>query len=332
MPSGVHYWSSSAANNASADSAVNWAEGQAPSSVNDSARAMMASVANWRNDTSGFITTTGTSTAYAVTSNQGFASLAVMGYAVIAFVPHVTSGAAPTLSVDGLAAQKIRFTTGADLPTNSLIAGTPYVVTYYAATTEFLVHNIGSNPYQVPLGAGFDFWGATAPNTAFALGYGQALSRTLYSGLFGIFGTTYGSGDGSTTFNIPDKRGRVSAGLDNMGGSAAGRLTGAWMSPNGNTLGAFGGAQDIALTENNNGPHIHSNSVTDPGHAHNFSSVAFGGLNSSVGGSSLPRDASTGVTTTNVTGISVSISSSGLGTAHNNVQPTIMCNYLIRVL
>ena len=66
----LYKWSTTAANNATADATINWAEGQAPSSVNDSARAEMAAVAKFRDDIAGAITTGGTSTAYTVTSNQ----------------------------------------------------------------------------------------------------------------------------------------------------------------------------------------------------------------------------------------------------------------------
>ena len=69
-------WSRTAASNATADSTVNWAEGQSPSSVNDSARAMMASTAAFRDDIAGAIATGGTSTAYTVSSNQVFDTLA----------------------------------------------------------------------------------------------------------------------------------------------------------------------------------------------------------------------------------------------------------------
>lgn len=68
------------------------------------------------------------------------------------------------------------------------------------------------------------FAGSTAP-TGWLLCYGQAISRTTYANLFAVIGTTYGVGDGSTTFNLPDLRGRIAAGKDNMGGSAAGVLT-----------------------------------------------------------------------------------------------------------
>ena len=78
MATGVASWSTTAANNATADANVNWAEGQAPSTVNNSARAEMASVALYRDDVEGSLVTGGTSTAYTATSSQGFASLAAL--------------------------------------------------------------------------------------------------------------------------------------------------------------------------------------------------------------------------------------------------------------
>src|SRR6266550_7383023 len=105
----LHYlWSRTAANNATADSNVNWAEGQAPSSINDSARAMMASAAAFRDDIAGAIVTGGTSTAYTVTSFQIFDTLAHMANMQIAFTPHTTNGATVTLSVDGLGQKPLR--------------------------------------------------------------------------------------------------------------------------------------------------------------------------------------------------------------------------------
>jgi len=73
---------------------------------------------------------------------------------------------------------------------------------------------------------------------------GTAISRGTYAALFAIIGTTFGAGDGSTTFNLPDLRGRVIAGRDDMGGAAANRLTNGVAGFVGTTLGASGGLQN----------------------------------------------------------------------------------------
>jgi len=67
------------------------------------------------------------------------------------------------------------------------------------------------------------FAGSTAP-AGWLLCDGSAASRATYANLFGVIGTTYGVGDGSTTFGLPDLRGRVIAGRDDMGGTNARRL------------------------------------------------------------------------------------------------------------
>src|SRR5437588_12273790 len=98
----LYNWSQSAGTNATADSSINWAEGMAPSAINDSARSMMAVIAKYRDDISGAITTAGSSTAYIVMSNSVFDTIAHMHQQMIAFVPHTTSAATVTLNVDGL--------------------------------------------------------------------------------------------------------------------------------------------------------------------------------------------------------------------------------------
>jgi len=67
------------------------------------------------------------------------------------------------------------------------------------------------------------FGGASAP-ADWLFCHGQAVSRATFAALFAAIGVTHGVGDGSTTFNLPDMRGRVPAGKDDMGGSAANRL------------------------------------------------------------------------------------------------------------
>jgi len=76
----------------------------------------------------------------------------------------------------------------------------------------------------VPSGTVMQFAGTTVP-TGWLLCDGRTVSRASYAGLFAALGSTYGAGDGTTTFNLPDLRGRVPVGLDNMGGSSANRIT-----------------------------------------------------------------------------------------------------------
>ena len=222
----VWRWSKTAASNASADSSINWAEGMAPSAVNDSARAEMARVAQWRDDISGAIVTTGTSTAYAVSSNQVFDTLAHMDGAMVAFTPHATNTGTATLNVDGLGTKPLRVSPGVEMPSGTVILGTPYVALYNNTDAAWYLHGGVSNPYSVPIGGMIDYIAGTAPSSNFIFPAGQAISRSTYASLFSLISTGYGAGDGSTTFNVPDLRGRVAVAADNMGGSAAGRWSG----------------------------------------------------------------------------------------------------------
>lgn len=86
--------------------------------------------------------------------------------------------------------------------------------------------------------------GSAAP-TGWLLCFGQAVSRTTYAGLFSAIGTTFGVGDGSTTFNVPDLRGRVAAGEDDMGGTAANRLN---VALTGNTTSASNAVTALSST------------------------------------------------------------------------------------
>jgi hypothetical protein len=183
-------WSKTASNNATADATINWAEGQAPSTVNDSARAMMAAAAKYRDDVAGTIATGGTSTAYTLTSNQGFDSLANMSGKMVAFIPHATNGATVTLNVDGVGAKALRSAPSVELPAGVLIQGTPYCAVYNNSTTEWILQGFwGANEYSIPLGAGVPYFGTSAPNSKFAFPSGQAISRSTYAALFALIGT-----------------------------------------------------------------------------------------------------------------------------------------------
>lgn len=157
-----------------------------------------------------------------------------------------------------------------------------------------------------PVGTVIDYAGLTEP-TGWLFCYGQAISRTTYADLFAVLSTTYGVGDGSTTFNLPDLRGRVVAGQDDMGGTSANRLTGASGGVNGDTLGGSGGSETHTLTSTEMPNHLHTFGPTG-------SSGSFGMVDSVSASSSGLRN----------TG------SAGSGGAHNNVQPTFILNKVIK--
>jgi hypothetical protein len=182
-------------------------------------------------------------------------------------------------------------------------------------------------------------WPALNPPTGWLVRDGSPISRTAYAALFTLLGTTYGSGDGSTTFNLPDDRGVVLAGYKS-GDSAFG------------TFGGTTGSKDATLV-------AHGHGLTDPGHGHGLSDPGHGHGVSDPGhyhnlmtgsgeGSSFPVVGNNGlgytntpssfVTNTKGTGISIagagtgisiagagtgiSISNSGSAATNANIQPS----------
>lgn len=85
----------------------------------------------------------------------------------------------------------------------------------------------GSPGGSVPVGSVFHVAGSVAP-TGYLIANGQAVSRATYATLFAVIGTTYGAGDGSTTFNLPDLRGEFIRGWDAGRGVDPGRGFGTW--------------------------------------------------------------------------------------------------------
>jgi len=190
------------------------------------------------------------------------------------------------------------------------------------------VGNVGT----VPIGSVTAFAGATAPS-GWLLCAGQTVSRTQYSGLFLTIGTTYGAGDGSTTFALPDLRGRVPAGKDDMNGSAANRLTIVGSGTAGNTLGSFSGDERTQQHTHVQNSHNH----TQDAHSHMVNEVAHPWAAQT--GSGFRLDVVTNTLNggwTSMTSAQPSISSStatnqnyGAG-ASQNVQPTLILNYIIK--
>lgn len=176
----------------------------------------------------------------------------------------------------------------------------------------------------VPTGTVVPFSSSTVPD-GWLLCDGSAVSRTTYAALHLLYANDsypYGDGDESTTFNLPDLRGRVVAGVDNMnnsagtGGGDAARLTsGSKAGVDGDTLGDTGGVEEHTLT------HLESGL---PSHTHTY--LQHNEDTSTLLGSGSRLQLRYTRTTEN-TG---SAGGTNASQAHTNVQPTIVLNYIVK--
>jgi len=158
-----------------------------------------------------------------------------------------------------------------------------------------------------PTGGIQAYAGSSSP-TGWLICDGSAVSRTTYSDLFAVISTTYGVGDGSTTFNLPDISGRVIAGKE----ATATLLTSGGSGVDGATLGATGGSQTHQLDEDE--MPIHSHDTSDR------YDIGTAGQASGSGG----RDNS-------IQTLARTTTDAGGDQPHQNTQPTIVLNYIIKM-
>ena len=150
-------------------------------------------------------------------------------------------------------------------------------------------------------------WGTASAPTGYLLCDGSAVSRTTYAALFGVVGTTFGVGDGSTTFTLPDYRGKTPIGVS---GSYA--------------LASTGGSADAVVVS-----HAHSASVSDPGHNHSY--LYFDSTGGGYGLINGPNNYQAPNTTgTAFTGISVAVGVAGVSGTGANMQPYLAINFIIK--
>ena len=198
-----------------------------------------------------------------------------------------------------------------------------------------------------PAGIIMPFAGTVAPEN-YLFCDGSAVDRTTYATLFGVIGTTFGAGDGSTTFNVPDLSGRVPIGVSQA-----------------HTLGSTGGSETVTLTESELPAHVHevpqhghadtigattpafSHSITQPAFNYakpniNIETVSSGRSFTAVtGSSSVAATRSTNVAVTAHAAADCTMSgsvankeafnsnASGGNLAHSNMQPYTVFNYII---
>lgn len=177
---------------------------------------------------------------------------------------------------------------------------------------------------RVPAGTIHQYAGSTAPD-GYLLCQGQAISRSTYAKLFSILGTTYGTGDGSTTFNLPDLRGDVQVGKADSGTFSS--------------LNAQGGAEVVTLNSTQMPVHTHiqnQHTHTQNPHSHRTrrgygyaSGSNWGATDNENTGVAYGNTFTNYATATNNPETAVNQNTGG-GQPHNNLQPYLALNFIIK--
>lgn len=179
----------------------------------------------------------------------------------------------------------------------------------------------GGGSGSSPSGSLTAFAGATAP-TGWLICDGSVVSQATYASLYAVVGGTYNTGgEGAGNFRLPNIKGRVVVGRDAS-------------DSNFNVLGEIGGAKTHTLTESEMPSHDHTGSISGGSHSHSMNTGA--ALTLGAGNSLFANSGNPPVTSAGSTGTSTShshtlnINNAGSGNAHNNLQPYIALNWIIK--
>lgn len=176
-----------------------------------------------------------------------------------------------------------------------------------------------------PAGIILPYGGASAP-TGWLLCDGTAVSRTTYARLFSILSTTFGAGDGSTTFNVPDLRGRFPLGADNMGGSSANRVTDA----EADTVGSASGSATALVAHT----HDLSNHTHTIAHTHtvsvNNSGTSAGNTRAEGSSAAETGTFNTGASSAATSGAPSTNTSGSGGSGTSSMNPYLTLTYIVK--
>lgn len=294
-------WSETAAINGAADETINFAEFQNPDTVNDSARAMMARLAAWRKDNAPTRSSTGSSNAYAVTSQAGGSTSYADGE-LVSFIADRANTGACTLNVNSRGAVAFRPAVGVAFSANEIQANQPIIAFYRSSSNEWLA--VGSGYHVTAMTAGALTQSiaarlikigqpvlslAPSPNTGYIrlTEATQTLNKSDWPELSSyLSGISYPWGSTSTTFSLPPAAGYVlrfaatSSTIDTSGARTAGSTQ---------------DDQTLAHTHTFTGS---GTTTTDGAHTHTVSGTT-GSVSVTAGGSSPPPSAGTVTTSSN---------------------------------
>jgi microcystin-dependent protein len=241
------------------------------------------------------------------------------------------------------------------------IAGGVFATVLNGETTVLWADGVNFFRLSAPVYPGFmQPYAVATPPTGWLYADGSVISRTTFAALFNTIGTTFGAGNGTTTFNIPDMRGRIPGGYDasNTTNRLTSTVTGGISAA---TLGNTGGVQDHTLATTQLPAHghgvtdgTHSHGINDGGHAHGYSDPGHTHTTNAssqvdanqnwtaqgINGLGVSTISSSGVGITilssgsNISaqsaGSNISVQNTGGGGAHNNIQPTLIVGWIIK--
>lgn len=360
MAENIFAWSITASDNDDADPAVPWAEGMFPGAVNNGARAIMAALARFRDDITGVIPMGGTTNTFTLTSRSGYTALSD-GLFIAGKCASTNTGQV-TLNLNAIGQKDVKYF-GPDgesaLIGGEIRAGMTCQFRYDAAASSASGAFILLNPSRGPNVGDIKIWPTDTAPSGWLYCNGSAVSRTTFAALFTVLGSgaIYGSGDGSTTFNVPDLRGRAPFGKDGMGSaSSTSRITVITAT----SLAASGGVDSVSLSVAQLPSHSHTASTSSSGgaavtsgnesagHVHNYDRTTEGSkqqfvtgvgaealinltITNTTGGMSNPSNTHTHDTTVANHTHSVTVASTGSGSSINNLPPTLILNFIIKV-
>lgn len=278
-------------------------------------------------------TPNGSAKTYIINNTSSYAATMAVSSAGSATTP-----AGGTVTIPALQTATV-YTDGTNFyPQNSYLPGTPTAPTATAgtnnsqiATTAFVQTTAGA--INSVLTGTIQMWATPSAPSGYLICDGSAISRSSYSALFGVLGTTFGAGDGTYTFNLPDYRTKMPIGVGS-----------------GYSLASTGGAASVTIGTANLPAHNHGTSgisasssttvsISDPGHHHTYS-MATGALPQS--GSSTPcltsnstsitSDSKTGITAsaTTTTTLSGNTDNTGSGTALSTISPYLAIYFIVK--
>lgn len=215
-----------------------------------------------------------------------------------------------TLSVTGDITGTTATFSGAISSVSPSFTGVPTAPTASAGTNTTQIATTAFVAANAVLTGALLMWPTTSAPSGYLLCDGTAVSRTTYSALFAVVGTTFGSGDGSTTFNLPNYADRMPIGKGTIAAS----------------IGTTGGSKDAIVVS-------HTHSITDPGHQHNTSVTnsllfpATGATTINYGG---PGQYPATVFTMDNATTGISVNSTGSSGTNANLPPYLGINFIIK--